>query len=218
MDYYVFNNLSILLNEHKAFIAADHFWYPVEGNPGIVVAPDIMVVMNRPDHHRGSYKQWEEEDTPPDLVIEIRSPSHTEPEMKAKHKFYEKFGVKEYLDIDPDTSQFSAYERISEKLVAKNSTQNTWESPLLRFILAKKGKELTVKFPNGEDFKTAEQWYQLSVNLKTKNSYLISENSSLGEKNNLLETENDSLKSANRTLKEEMEKLKAKLKDLGEDI
>ena len=42
------------------FVAADLFWYPVEGKPEICTAPDALVAFGRPKGDRGSYKQWEE--------------------------------------------------------------------------------------------------------------------------------------------------------------
>src|SRR5262245_3616825 len=51
------------------FVAMDHFWYPVEGHPEIVTAPDVYVVFGRPKHHRGSYLQWLEENIPIQVVF-----------------------------------------------------------------------------------------------------------------------------------------------------
>jgi hypothetical protein len=48
--------LEILFNDAPdVFVAGDFFWYPVEGNNKIRVAPDAMVVFGRPKGHRGSY-------------------------------------------------------------------------------------------------------------------------------------------------------------------
>src|SRR5437588_11621842 len=44
----------------NVFVAGDLFWYPVEGNPKIRLAPDTLVVFGRPKGHRGSYMQWRE--------------------------------------------------------------------------------------------------------------------------------------------------------------
>ena len=41
----------------NVFVAGDLFWYPVEGKPRIVTAPDVMVVVGRPKGERGSYQQ-----------------------------------------------------------------------------------------------------------------------------------------------------------------
>jgi hypothetical protein len=50
------------------FVAIDHFWYPVEGRPNIRQAPNVMVVLGRPKGHRGSHRQWEENNIPPQVL------------------------------------------------------------------------------------------------------------------------------------------------------
>src|SRR4051795_5963477 len=58
------------------FVAGDLFWYPVEGHPEIVVAPDAMVVFGRQKGHRMSYRQWEEGGIAPQVVFDVLSPSN----------------------------------------------------------------------------------------------------------------------------------------------
>ena len=75
------------------FVAGDLLWYPVEGHPEIRVAPDAMVVFGRPKGERGSYRQWQEDHIPPQVVFEILSPGNTIKEMAKKLVFYERYGV-----------------------------------------------------------------------------------------------------------------------------
>src|SRR4051794_13129957 len=49
-------------NDENVFVASDLFWYPVEGDPRIVTAPDLMIALGRPKGYRKSYQQWEEQD------------------------------------------------------------------------------------------------------------------------------------------------------------
>ncbi|HJZ54057.1 MAG TPA: Uma2 family endonuclease [Gemmataceae bacterium] len=84
------------------FVAADLFWYPVQGDPSVVTAPDVMVVFGRPKGDRGSYKQWEEGDVAPQVVFEILSPSNDYKEMQKKFRLYQQHGVEEYYVYDPD--------------------------------------------------------------------------------------------------------------------
>ncbi len=56
-------------------VAGDLFWYPVQGNPKAVIAPDALVVFGRPPGYRGSYKQWEEGGIAPQVVFEVLSPN-----------------------------------------------------------------------------------------------------------------------------------------------
>src|SRR3954464_12681789 len=50
----------LLAEDPNVFVARDLFWYPAEGRPDIVTAPDAMVAFGRPKGHRMSYQQWEE--------------------------------------------------------------------------------------------------------------------------------------------------------------
>ena len=53
------SNLRQLLKDQQAFVAGDLLWYPVQVDapPVPAQAPDVMVVMGRPQGERGSYKQ-----------------------------------------------------------------------------------------------------------------------------------------------------------------
>jgi Uma2 family endonuclease len=57
------------------FVAGDLLWYPVEGDNKLRQAPDVMVVFGRPKGDRGSYKPWEEDNIPPQVVFEILLPA-----------------------------------------------------------------------------------------------------------------------------------------------
>ncbi|MBI1765980.1 MAG: Uma2 family endonuclease [Acidobacteria bacterium] len=89
----------------KVFVAADLFWYPVQGRTDIVYAPDTMVVFGRPKGHRLSYRQWEEDGIAPQVVFEIISPSNSWLKMEEKREFYQQYGVEEYYEYDPDTGK-----------------------------------------------------------------------------------------------------------------
>jgi len=46
---YLYDNLSALFADREdVFVAADLFWYPVEGHPEIRTAPDVMVAFGLP--------------------------------------------------------------------------------------------------------------------------------------------------------------------------
>ena len=67
-------NLEVLFKSNPdVFVAGDLFWYPVKGINRIKLAPDTMVVFGRPKGKRGSYRQWEEDNIPPQVVFEILS-------------------------------------------------------------------------------------------------------------------------------------------------
>jgi Uma2 family endonuclease len=85
------SNLKQLLKPQTALVAGDLLWYPVQVDfpPAPAQAPDVMVVLGRPDGDRGSYRQWEEDNIAPQVVFEIVSPSNTAIEMAEKQAFYQ---------------------------------------------------------------------------------------------------------------------------------
>ncbi|MEH2294144.1 Uma2 family endonuclease [Nostoc sp.] len=125
-------NLEILFaSQSDVFIAGDLLWYPVEGNPNIKKAPDTLVVFGRPKGDRGSYKQWEEENIPPQVVFEILSPGNTTKEMANKLLFYQRYGVEEYYIYDPDRNELTSFVRSEDWLQEINQIHG-WISPRLQ--------------------------------------------------------------------------------------
>ncbi|QNP31159.1 Uma2 family endonuclease [Cylindrospermopsis curvispora GIHE-G1] len=145
-------NLEILFKSNAdVFVAGDLFWYPVKGSNKIKLAPDTMVVFGRPKGYRGSYRQWEEDNIPPQVVFEILSPGNTQDEMDKKKLFYLKYGVEEYYVYDPD--------RISLKVSIKENNSfkeienfTTWTSPRLKIRFDMTQDELVIYYPDGSRF------------------------------------------------------------------
>jgi Uma2 family endonuclease len=135
------------------FVAGDFFWYPVEGDPRIRVAPDAMVVFGRPKGDRGSYLQWEESGIAPQVVFEVLSPGNRAWEMEQKLLFYERYGVQEYYVYDPELIELSGWQREKDEL-REIPQMNGWTSPLLgiRFVLAP--TTLEIYGPDGRRFLT----------------------------------------------------------------
>jgi Uma2 family endonuclease len=143
---------AIFADRDDVFVAIDHFWYPVKGHPNIRQAPDVMVVLGRPKGHRGSYKQWEEDNIPPQVVFEVVSPGNTQEEWDAKLKFYRQHGVQEYYIYDPDTSEWRGYVREGGKLAVIEAMEG-WVSPLLGIRFGRgSGTDPGVYAPSGERF------------------------------------------------------------------
>jgi Putative restriction endonuclease len=68
----LFGNLAALFRDRAdVFVAGNLLWYPVEGQPDVRAAPDVLVVFGRPKGDRGSYKQWEEGGVPLTVVFEV---------------------------------------------------------------------------------------------------------------------------------------------------
>jgi len=137
------------------FVAADLLWYAVEGWPSIRVAPDVMIAFGRPKGHRGSYQQWKENGIAPQVAIEILSPGNTKAEMDEKLEFYERYGIEEYIEYNPDRGKLDVWQRKGSQLMPIVFGKE-WRSPLLgiTFKLEEDG-ELSAFHPDGRKFLTA---------------------------------------------------------------
>ncbi len=155
------SNLRRLLKDQVAFVAGDLFWYPeqVSAPPVPFQAPDALVVLGRPAGDRGSYKQWEEDNIPPQVVFEILSPSNSAREMLAKQDFYGRYGVLEMFFYDPESIDFYGLVRADREaaFTPVMALNLPWTSPTLgiRFELLEDG--LQVFYPDGTPFQDPEQ-------------------------------------------------------------
>jgi hypothetical protein len=192
----IFNNLRFLLRNETAFVAIDLLWYPVEGDPRRVTAPDVMVAFGRPEGHRGSYKQWEEGDQPPQVVFEVLSPSNTAMEMMGKIAFFDRYGVEECLILDPEQATLKPYLREGGKLVTPDFPPVRWQSPRLGISFAVEAGEIKAYLPDGSPFMTLEKEH--------------------ADKKAALERAARAESEANQA-KAENERLRARLRELGEE-
>jgi Uma2 family endonuclease len=156
-------NLEILFaNQPDVFIAGDLFWYPVAGNPNIKQAPDTLVVFGRPKGDRGSYKQWEEGNIPPQVVFEILSPGNKTKEMAKKLLFYQRYGVEEYYIYDPDENDLTGFVRSEDWFQEINDFQG-WISPRLGISFEITPETLEIYRSDGQKFLTPVELDQLRV-------------------------------------------------------
>lgn len=147
-------NLELVFAERDdVFVAGDLLWYPVEGNNTLRQAPDAMVVFGRPKGDRGSYRQWQEDNIPPQVVFEILSPGNRLAEMIRKFKFYETYGVEEYYIYDPDRNDLSGWQRQQDELVMVEEMDG-WVSPRLRIRFVPGAETLEIYRPDGRKFLT----------------------------------------------------------------
>ncbi|MFM1841654.1 MAG: hypothetical protein RLZZ490_385 [Cyanobacteriota bacterium] len=145
-------NLECLFaNNADVFVGGDLLWYPLEGHPEIRVAPDVMVALGRPKGKRGSYRQWQENDQPPQVVFEILSPGNTLKEMAKKLKFYDQYGVNEYYVYNPDNNELMGLERQNGELTVIEEMAH-WVSPLLNIRFELTPETLQVYYPDGRRF------------------------------------------------------------------
>lgn len=147
-------NLHVLLGND--FVAGDLFWYPVEGDPTIRRAPDVMVALGRPPGSRSSFLQWEEGGRGPEVVIEVWSPGNRFREMIEKFRFYETYGVQELITWDSDGQNLVVHVRRGNELQPVNTTGG-WTSPLLGVTFDGDGETLVIRDANGRPFEEAEE-------------------------------------------------------------
>lgn len=141
----------LYINDPNVFIAGDLFWYPVQGQPKIVTAPDVMVVFGRHKGDRGSYRQWEEDNIAPQVVFEILSPSNDRLEMSKKLLFFDRHKVEEYYLYDPETNLLDIWIRTSEGLEPIAQSDN-WISPRLGVRFDISTGRLQLYKPDGTKF------------------------------------------------------------------
>ena len=132
-------------------IAADLFWYPIEGDPKTATAADVMVIFGRPKKVRMSYMQWKEEGIAPQVTIEVCSPSNSKKNLKKTFEFYDRFGVEEYYLIDPLKDTLQGWRRIDGDL-KKIKSMVGWVSPRLGIRFEPKPDGLHVFGANGREF------------------------------------------------------------------
>ena len=144
---------ALFADRPDVFVAGDLLWYPVEGEPQIRAAPDAMVVFGRPPGHRGSYIQHEEDHIAPQVVFEVLSPGNTPAEMRKKRGFYDRYGVEEYYEYDPDRGTLEGWVRREGRLEPIAQMEG-WESPLLGIRFSLEGTDLALYHPDGQRFET----------------------------------------------------------------
>jgi Uma2 family endonuclease len=145
-------NLELIFAEDpNVFVAGDLLWYPVEGDNTIRNAPDTMVVIGRPKGDRGSYRQWQEENIPPQVVFEILSPGNRMGEMSRKLIFYEQYGVEEYYLYDPDKNDLTGWIKDGDRLKIIDRIEG-WCSPKLGIKFELEPNILVIYRPDGGRF------------------------------------------------------------------
>ncbi|WP_013321668.1 Uma2 family endonuclease [Gloeothece verrucosa] len=157
----------LFADDANVFVAGDLLWYPVEGNNKICQAPDAMVVVGRPKGDRGSYKQWEEANIPPQVVFEILSPGNRRAEMNRKLLFYDRFGVEEYYLYDPDENHLSGWLR-TEGFLDVIDPIDQWISPRLKIRFNLVSPELQIFYPDGSRFLTYSEIAQRAQQAETR--------------------------------------------------
>ena len=138
-------------------VSGDLFWYPVQGNPRVCAAPDVMVIDGcLRDQNLKAYLPWQHGGLPPRLVVEVLSPSNTVVEMLDKQGFYERHGVTEYVFIDPFAFAIRAWVRSGDQFVTQLVT-GPWVSPTTGVTYQFIGEEFVATGPDGRRWLRPEQ-------------------------------------------------------------
>jgi hypothetical protein len=158
---------AIYLDDPNVFVACNLLWYPVQGEPTIRLAPDVLVAFGRPKGDRGSYMQWKEDDVPLQVVFEILAPGNRPGEMRRKRLFYEQYGVEEYYTYDPDDGALEGWRRVRNRL-SKIRKMAGFVSPRLgiRFDPGTGPDSLRIIGPDGKLFLTFAELVQKSQRIE----------------------------------------------------
>jgi Putative restriction endonuclease len=119
------------------------------------------VAFGRPKGYRGSYKQWEEENQPPQVVFEVLSPGNGPVAMAEKFEFYQRYGVDEYYIYDPDDGHLEGWRRSGDHL-ERIPRMAGFVSPrlLIRFEPGPGADNLTILGPDGTPFLSFTEWVE----------------------------------------------------------
>jgi len=136
-------------DQPDVLVGGDFFWYPVEGDPKVVVAPDVLVVKGTPKVELRSYRQWEHGGFPV-LAVEVLSHSNTWADMARKLAFYQRFGTQEYWVYDPLDGAFEVYLRDGDEFRPVVDPGAGYVSPVTGVRVCVEGTELVVTDPDGQ--------------------------------------------------------------------
>jgi len=124
----IFRRLSEHIDDHyrgQVIVAPFDVYLDETSN---AVQPDLVVILkankNQPDpkgHFHGV----------PDILVEVLSPGNRDHDLVKKKNLYEKFGVKEYWIVDPQTKETIGYTLNSEKYENMTTQPGSMHSPLL---------------------------------------------------------------------------------------
>ena len=117
------------------------------------------MAFGRPKGHRGSYRQWEEDNIAPQIVFEILSPGNRVMEMLKKEQFYERYGVVEYYVYDPDDNELVGWRREAGQWQRIDEV-NGWSSPSLGVRFELTTETLLMYRPDGNRFETFAELLQ----------------------------------------------------------
>jgi len=168
------------LGEHRpdAWVCCDINIYYREGDPRVVVAPDVAVAFGvdaATQENKGTYKVWEA-GVPPSFALEIASPNTFRTDLYEKPDRFADLGVEEYWRLDPAgelmakplegcVARAGGYEPVP--VVAAGGRTWLWSEVLgleLRGERRERGTVLVFRDPRtGEEWASADERERLAV-------------------------------------------------------
>lgn len=127
---------AFLLGKLRAYVAARKLGkvvpeVDVRFASDLVYAPDIVFYVTSRLPAKGAKLT-----SPPDLIVEFLSPATRSLDLQTKREDYEKFGVREYWAIDPDTLEAYFWRLAGAKFVEQKATQDQFTSAVIEgFVL-----------------------------------------------------------------------------------
>lgn len=146
-------------------VGSEQFVYFNAADPKKCVAPDAFVKLNVPDTQFGTWKTWER-GGPPDLVVEIVSPSEdAERDWSEKLARYFECGVSEVVRFDPgapEGARLRVWDRLDDDLVERvvTSDRTTCVTLNLGWVVRPVAEEpvgLRLERANGDLVETARE-------------------------------------------------------------
>ncbi len=185
------------------YVSGNLLIYYQEGNPRVVISPDVFVVFEVPKKKRPIYKTWIE-GKGPDLVIEITSKTTRVQDETKKPDIYRSLGVSEYFQYDPTGDYIKLglkgrrlndqgkYESIPFELLPGNGKSGKYmKSNLMDLLLVMKGKRLRVYDPLSGDYlwtyaESQDKLQEQEEALREKEAALREKDMELREKDEVL--------------------------------
>ncbi len=87
----------------------------------------------------------------PQVVFEVLSPGNTAEELAEKRAFYERYGVEEYYEYDPETGEVAGWLRREGQLQPIAGIEG-WVSPRLGVRFRREGGDVRLYLPDGRPF------------------------------------------------------------------
>ena len=129
----IFRRLSEHIDDHdkgQVIVAPFDVYLDESSN---AVQPDIVVILKtnkKQPEPKGHFHGV------PDLVVEVLSPGNREHDLVKKKTLYEKFGVREYWIVDPQTKAIIAYTLGSEKYEIMTTEPGSIHSLILNLAIS----------------------------------------------------------------------------------